>query len=129
MSKFVWTKMGTESGEELTDIMRRKEEERVAGRGEFWWGIGSSLGPRIDECALELGGIVPIIFSKMLSRAKQIDVAPTAVWRWTMWEDRNGGLHTIPSYAKIISRGDASKEKHYVLVCYSETSIYPQAAA
>jgi len=38
-----WTRMGTESGQELACIIRRKEFERRIG-GTFWWGIGTSLG-------------------------------------------------------------------------------------
>jgi hypothetical protein len=48
---FVWTKMGAESGEGLAQIVRRKEGERVAGRGIFWWGIGTSLGPAVPDRA------------------------------------------------------------------------------
>ena len=47
MDAFVWTKMGVESGEDLAKIIRRKESERIAGRGIFWWGIGNSLGAAV----------------------------------------------------------------------------------
>jgi hypothetical protein len=36
--------MGVKSGEGLDQIVRRKEAERIEGNGQFWWGIGSSLG-------------------------------------------------------------------------------------
>ena len=36
--------MGTESGEELTTIILRKEWERRLGDGHFWWSVGQSLG-------------------------------------------------------------------------------------
>jgi hypothetical protein len=122
-SAFVWTKMGVESGEELAQIVKRKEEERKAGRGIFWWGIGSSLGPAVREHARARGGGLPIIFSKMLGRAKAADSAPTAVWRWMGWEDEGGQTRDIPSHVKVISRGDSSKGKHYALVCYSATPL------
>ncbi len=51
MDAFVWTKMGVESGEGLEQIVRRKEAERVEGNGEFWWGIGNSLGPAVRDAA------------------------------------------------------------------------------
>jgi 4-aminobutyrate aminotransferase-like enzyme len=41
---FCWTKMGTEAGQTLGTILRRKELERQAGSGIFAWGIGNSLG-------------------------------------------------------------------------------------
>ncbi len=40
MAFFVWTKMQTESGMNLTAILALKEAERLAGGGIFWWGSG-----------------------------------------------------------------------------------------
>jgi hypothetical protein len=122
-SAFVWTKMGVESGEALAQIVKRKDEERQAGMGIFWWGIGSSLGSAVRTQARMQNGILPIIFSKMLGRARPADSSPTAVWRWTQWEDENGRTHKIPSHVKVISRGDPSKGKHYALVCRSNTPL------
>jgi hypothetical protein len=51
MTVFVWTKMGVESGEKLEQIVRRKEAERVKGNGQFWWGVGNSLGPAVRDAA------------------------------------------------------------------------------
>lgn len=42
MTAFVWTKMGVESGGVLTQIILRKEAERIAGDGNFWWGISNN---------------------------------------------------------------------------------------
>lgn len=123
MNAFVWTKMGVESGEALEKIVRRKEAERIAGRGIFWWGIGNSLGAAVRKYARAQGGTLPVLFSMMRARAKPIDESPGAVWRWTGWEDENGQVYNIPSYAKVISRGAASKEKHYALVCQSDSSL------
>ena len=123
MTSFVWTKMGVESGEGLTQIVERKEEERRAGGGIFWWGIGSSLGSAVREHARAQGGSLPIIFSKMLGRAKAVDRSPAAVWRWMGWEDARGQTHNVPSHVKVISRGDPSKGKHYALVCNSATPL------
>jgi hypothetical protein len=49
MTAFVWTKMGVESGETLPQIIQRKEAERIAGDGNFWWGIGTSLGAAVRD--------------------------------------------------------------------------------
>jgi hypothetical protein len=113
MTSFVWTKMGVESGEELAEIVRRKEEERQAGQGIFWWGIGNSLGSAVREHARAQGGSLPVLFSKMLGRAKSADVSPDLVWMWS----------NVPAYAKVISRGAASKAKHYALVCHSAVPL------
>jgi hypothetical protein len=123
MQSFVWTKMGVESGEGLAQIVQRKEAERKAGAGAFWWGIGNSLGPAVRNEALTHGGTLPVLFSTMLGRAKPVDVSPDQVWRWTKWEDENGRLQDIPAHVKVISRGRISKEKHYALVCHSDVPL------
>jgi hypothetical protein len=123
MDVFVWTKMGAESGEGLEDIVRRKEAERMAGRGQFWWGIGNSLGSAARTAARLQGGSLPVLFSTMLSKPRVIDSAPEMVWMWTKWEDETGRTHDIPSHAKIISRGAVAKDRHYALVCHSEVPL------
>ncbi len=123
MAAFVWTKMGVESGESLAQIVTRKEEERQAGKGIFWWGIGNSLGLAVREYARAQGGNLPVVFSKMLGRAKSADTAPGAVWRWTQWEDEFGNAQDIPSHANVISRGFALKRRHYALVCESAVPL------
>jgi hypothetical protein len=121
MKPFVWTKMGIESGESLEDIVKRKNAERLAGGGEFWWGIGSSLGSAVREAARSNGGRLPVLFSKMLGRARPADHSPQMVWKWTAWE--YGEVRNLPSHAHVISRGALAKEKHYASVCYSESPI------
>jgi hypothetical protein len=123
MKAFVWTKMGAESGEPLEQIVRRKEAERKAGRGIFWWGMGNSLGPAVRADARAQGGTLPVLFSKMLGRAKASDESPDMVWRWTEWQDENGRLHDVPAHVNVISKGHRSKDKHYALVCYSTTPL------
>jgi hypothetical protein len=120
---FVWTKMGVESGEQLIQIIKRKEAERIAGQGQFWWGIGTSLGSAVRAEARAQGGTLPVLFSTMLGRAKPADESPEMILRWTGWEDENGKSQSIPAHVKVISRGDASKAKHYALVCYSKVPL------
>jgi hypothetical protein len=123
MNAFVWTKMGVEAGEALEAIVKRKEAERIAGSGEFWWGIGTSLGPRLGLAARSNGGRLPVLFSKMLGGAKAADQSPSMVWKWTEWEDEQGATHKLPRHAHVTSRGDQIKKKHYALVCHSDTAI------
>ena len=111
------------SGERLEDIVRRKEAERVKGHGQFWWGIGNSLGQAVRDAARAQGGRLPVLFSKMLGKPKAADSAPEMIWRWTAWEDEDGGIHDIPPHAKVISRGTEVKERHYALVCDSNTPL------
>jgi hypothetical protein len=123
MDLFVWTKVGVESGEGLEQIVRRKEAERLEGNGQFWWGIGNSLGPAVRTAAREQGGKLPVLFSVMLGKPRAADTAPETVWRWTSWEDEAGRVRAVPSYAKVISRGAAAKDRHYALVCHSDVPL------
>ena len=66
MSHFVWTRVGSNAGQDIKVIAARKEAEREAGGGEFWWGVGSSLGPAL-RAAVEAEGPLPVVFSHMLS--------------------------------------------------------------
>jgi hypothetical protein len=122
---FVLTKPGIEAGESLADIVVRKESERLAGKGTFWWGIGSSLGSAISKAAQGAGGKLPLIFvlNNRPSPPKKHDVSPTQVFRWAKWQDWNGSIHDIPTFAHVTSRGHELKNAHYALVCYSEMPI------
>jgi hypothetical protein len=122
---FVLTKPGIEAGESLADTVARKEAERVAGKGIFWWGIGSSLGPTVCKAAQNAGGKLPLVFvlNNRPSRPKKHDVSPAQVFRWTKWQDWNGSVRDIPAFAHVTSRGHELKSAHYALVCYSEKPI------
>ena len=45
---FVWSVIGGDAGESVDHIVARKEAERRAGRGEFWWGLGTPLGDGVE---------------------------------------------------------------------------------
>lgn len=123
---FCWTKMGEESGETLVTIIRRKEWERQLGMGVFVWGIGQSLGKNVHKAAEDKAPF-PVIFSPMLSRAKQIDVAPGLVAMWTRWEDEFGKSHALPKHVLVTSRASLPsgklKKNHYALICKSEQPL------
>lgn len=122
---FVITKPGTEAGEDLAKIVARKEAERLAGSGIFWWGIGSSLGPALRQAAEDAGGELPLLFvtHERPGRPKAQDVTPERVFRWTKWEDWSDKQHNVPSHVQVTSRGDGSKHAHYALVCRAEGPI------
>ena len=50
-ASFVWSEIGLDAGETPEHIIVRKEAERVAGAGEFWWGLGASLGVSVEVMA------------------------------------------------------------------------------
>ena len=123
---FVYTKPGAfETGEMLTNIIARKEAERLAGKGTFWWGVGNSLGSRLTKEAQAAGGILPLLFlvPKRPTIARREDVAPAFEFHWTRWQADDGKTASVPSHAHVISRGDENKRKHYALVCRSETPL------
>ena len=79
---FVWTRFGTEAGQSISDILRRKEKERAANGGIFYWGIGNAVGPSILEL-LRRTDEPEVLFSPIKSAPKRDDVTPEAVVAWT----------------------------------------------
>ena len=120
---FVWSKMQAEAGQSLDAIIARKEAERIAGNGVFWWGIGSSLGEAVVDAAKGSGGKLPVLFSKMLSTPKKQDSTPGEVWLWTTWENANGKKVPIPGHVLVTSRSGHQKKTHYALACYSSEPL------
>lgn len=121
---FCWTRFGTEAGQSITEIARRKEEERVANSGLFLWGIGNALGPSIRSLVtVERNPLV--LFSPTKSPARQVDAAPQSVVVWTRAETLDGTEFPLPGSSLITSHADLDKPKasHYALVCYSESPV------
>lgn len=121
---FCWTRFGTEAGEPIEDILRRKEEERHLNGGVFLWGIGNAIGPSLLEL-IRLDPNPQVIFSPIRSSPKTVDVSPeqVAVWAWgeTLW----GEPFTLPEYSVVTSRFalTASQKRHYALVCHSDSPL------
>jgi hypothetical protein len=126
---FCWTKMGTEAGEELATIIRRKEWERRLGKGFFFWGIGQSLGGNAKVVAPKISSL-HVIFSPMPSKPKQIDMLPDSVVLWNAWIDAQGKVRRLPSHCFVTSRASLpsgrKKESHYALVCFSDRELNAQ---
>lgn len=125
---FCWTKMGTEAGQSLDTILRRKELERRAGGGVFAWGIGNSLGSTAKLAMQESAeGKIDVFFTQMKSAAKKIDVEPSQILLWLRYVDENDQLVDLPSHSIITSRGktsqSGSKRSHYALICNGQDDI------
>jgi len=114
--QFILSRMGAEAGEHHGGILARKEAERIAGGGEFWWGIGTSLGTAGYEAGRARDGHLPVLFARMLSKPKVIDSSPERVFLWTHWESPEG-RGEIPRHVVVTSRGTDAKTKHHALVC------------
>src|ERR1700761_1651623 len=92
---FCWSRFGTEAGETITQILGRKEKERVGNKGVFLWGIGNALGPSL-RALLEATQTPEVLFSPMLSSAKPQDVRPDRIVRWRSGIDLDGRRLVLP---------------------------------
>ncbi|MCI1711394.1 MAG: hypothetical protein LKM39_14495 [Chiayiivirga sp.] len=125
---FCWTKMGSEAGQPLADIIRRKELERECGEGVFAWGIGNSVGPALKHAkTAERVPVIEALFTAMKSAPKAIDVAPASVVLWLGYLKEGGDISPLPEHMLITSRGHSEtgeeKRAHYALMCRSSTSL------
>lgn len=110
---FCWTRFGTEAGEPIGSILNRKEIERLANDGVFYWGIGNSVAPGIASL-LERATTPEVLFSPIKSRPRPVDVAPETVVRWREATTIAGDRITIPETVRVTSRPSRA---HYALVC------------
>jgi hypothetical protein len=120
-----WTRMQAEAGQNLPDIIARKELERCAGAGLFFWGIGNP--PNRSASTLARGGVeVDVVFSTMKGRARVADAKPETVLVWQRYMDAWGAERSVPEHVLVTSRGDTAtgaKRVHYALVCKSEVPL------
>jgi hypothetical protein len=112
-TSFCWTRFGTEAGEPIGSILYRKEMERLANDGTFYWGIGNSIAPGI-AALLESVEAPEVLFSPIKSRPRVVDVAPANVARWREGTNLIGDRITLPDTIRVTSRPSRS---HYALVC------------
>lgn len=123
---FLWSKIGTESGESLQVIIRRKEVERKACGGVFFWGVGNSVRTSLPTLR-RLSPTSSVLFSEMRSKPKAIDIGPSRLLLWLAFEDEAGNRHPLPPHSFVISRGvadgAASNRAHYALICRTESAI------
>lgn len=125
---FVWTKLGNEAGQMVSQIYLRKEMERLAGGGLFCWGIGNALGDAPYEATkLTASGDVEVIFTPMKSASKAIDESPSTVLVWLSYFDVEGVERELPLHMLVTSRGTSAsgevKKNHYALICNSDQPI------
>lgn len=127
----LWTRMQAEAGQALDLILRRKEKERRAGAGHFFWGVGNAPAVIINPLA-RTGVHIPVVFSKMKTKPKAIDQNPSKTIIWRRYIDCEGKVRPLPSNALITSRGTSSlktKRSHYALECFSRTPLVTRSSA
>lgn len=121
---FCWTRFGTEAGEPIERIFARKEAERRANGGVFYWGIGNSVSQGI-ALLIRVDKRPEVLFSPIKSRFRTSDVQPDSVVRWTVAETLDGERYALPEHVVITSRSSIDKPKtaHYALVCASQEPL------
>jgi hypothetical protein len=119
---FCWTKHGTEAGEDIGAILARKEAERLASGGTFFWGIGNAIGPSV-ETLLAHAAEPQVVFTPMRSRPAARDVTPAQVAIWHRGIGLDGAPFDLPDYARVTSRLSRTRNYHYALVCRSEQPL------
>jgi hypothetical protein len=116
-----WTRMQTEAGQELGRIVRRKELERRAGNGLFFWGVGNPPSRAIPRLA-RAAAAIDVLFSVMKSRPKAEDVSPALVVAWRGYVDPDGVVRPVPENVLVTSRA-ARRGCHYALMCRSDAPL------
>jgi hypothetical protein len=122
MAAFVWSEIISSIGEEPEHLIVRKEAERVAGSGEFWWCVDAPLGIGV-EIQAERRGTLPVLFSKSRSSrthpSGQIRVWDT--WRSLLHPHQYG---RIPSHVIVTSsHHPGRRQTRYALICHSSVEL------
>lgn len=118
---FCWTRFGSEAGQSIDEILRRKERERVANGGVFFWGIGNSISSGIRQLVLSTSG-PEVLFSPIKGRARLVDREPSMVVGWAAAETMDGEPFELPPGTLVTSRGGTGRA-HYALVCFSDVPL------
>ncbi len=116
-----WTRMQAEAGEGLARIVHRKDLERRAGNGIFFWGVGNAPSRAIPALA-RAGAVIEVLFSVMKSKPKAQDIAPSRVVVWQSYVDLDGVVRPIPPNVLVTSRAN-SRNHHYALICHSDIAL------
>ena len=121
---FCWTRYGTEAGQSIEQILERKEEERTANDGLFFWGVGNAVGPSIRELVRHKTR-PEVLFSPIKCAPRKQDVVPSQVVAWTTGETLEDDQFRLPNTALITSRLDPVSPRltHYALVCFSASPL------
>lgn len=120
-----WSRMQAEAGQGLAAIIARKEREREAGDGLFFWGVGNAPAVKTNELA-RLKHPVRVVFSIMKGKPRAEDLRPRQTLVWRKYLDANGVERDLPPNALITSRAEtksATKKRHFALMCFSNAQL------
>lgn len=121
-----WTRMQSEAGQGIESIVARKELERRAGKGIFFWGVGNAPAVATPTYA-RLQVPVRVVFSLMKGRPRSIDARPRSLAVWRRYLDMFGVERDLPEHVLITSRGETAageKTRHYALICKSDSPLH-----
>ena len=124
-SYLCWSRIQAEAGQSLEQIISRKERERLAGNGIFYWGVGNPPAVAIRYLA-RVGSEVPVVFSLMKSQPRVKDLFPDRIAIWRRYIDIDGMERALPEHVLVTSKIRASsppRNVHYALVCRSEAPL------
>ena len=113
---FLWSKMGRWT-QRIDSIIRRKELERRAKSGEFWWGIGERAAPNRVSRMWEKARSRNVCFTKTLKPWQGRNSGTVLVWSH-YWD--GNVLRPIPSNTVMTS---FEYERYFALVCGSNSPL------
>lgn len=121
---FCWTRFGAEAGETFEEILARKDAERRAGSGVFYWGIGSAVGRSLRELIARVD-VPEVLFSPIAGNPRPCDVSPSHVVRWIEGHGLDGEPVLLPEHACVTSRWDPDRPEtaRFALVCHSDVPL------
>ena len=129
--KFIWTRMNTDGGELLVNILRRKNLERESGEDDlentFWWGVGENKAPAIWDWLVTGANDRPAVrFSKALGDPDQRDESPESCFLWTtyrIFDAANGRYGTETPVPEHVVVRSGERESYYALVCFARRKL------
>jgi hypothetical protein len=120
-----WSRMQSEGGQQLDEIVLRKEYERKANGGIFCWGVGNAPNRCTPSLARSRTDI-DVVFSVMKSRPKLADLSPSLTLIWRRFVDCDGIEQRLPAGSLVTSKGEArsgAKSSHFALLCKSDHQL------
>jgi hypothetical protein len=125
MTPFVCSLISYDSGRTPAKIIAHKEAERQTGAGQFWWGLRTRLGPKVESLALLNQNVLPLFF---LETGQQDKNGRQRIRVWSKWRSVNSGRSgNIPDHALVLSDDGDPKSKrrdeYYALVCHSDSQL------
>ena len=122
MEYICWSRVGAAAGEEPGAIIQRKEFERKARCGVFFWQVGNAPPDKILDLR-EGKDPVQVVFSRLRGKPQAKDKTPEKVSVWRKYYDgRCKKTKRLPDGVLVTSRGTGCKCS-YALVCRSKEKL------